>query len=366
MRSNKRSRSCQVPAARRIVDDVDIFGVSEAPEKDEKEGASERDAPALLQGPVLEASASPAKLVARIEITEEQALAIENYEQGTNEWGIARRGSQTRLPDGSFYSERASAEPGFTFIPGRLTASNFGTAVKHNAYATPEQLIQDMLWGVVRQNEAMRYGSEMEDVACDVFETALYMLSGGNLCVDHKGLMLSCPGLRRERPDGTVYYEGWCGTSPDGLVRFPSSQPGTTHLLEIKCPSMNKRNFYSERAKNERFGIPWYYYDQIMGICGLQHLPESYFVVHLPDRTQVLKFVFNAPYFMMLYDGMRKFWFEQYLPAAVLCAQGRLLVGDVDERTMQLQVDMSGEVHRADVTLQEDIGSSVSGVSSVI
>jgi len=318
--------------------------------------------------PVLEANVSAAELISRMRVTAEEADVIERYDQGTTEWLLSRRGTQTRLKDGRFYSDTVPKP--LCFLPGRLTASNFGTAVGHNKYSGADKLIEDMLWGVVVSNDAMRYGSEMEPVACDVFETALFFLTGGAMHVEHRGLMLACPAIYDEESNT---YEGWCGTSPDGIIHWKegASQAGTTtttttssippspprpwahppghrSLLEIKCPSVNKRNFYSERYGNERFGIPHYYYDQIMGICGLQHLGEAFFVVHLPDRTQVLKFAFDAAYFAELFAGMRRFWFEEYLPAALACAHGRLVQGEIAVR------EEHGEFERPDMELEEE------------
>jgi len=314
-----------------------------AEDVDEEHGDDEGPVAHEKVCPVLERGVTAQMLVDRVRVSGSEASRIEGYEQGTKEWHLSRRGSQTRI-DGEIYSTLAKDEPGFRFLPGRLTASNFGTAVGHNKYSPPEELVKDMLWGTVVSNEAMAYGSKMEPVACHIFETALFFLTGGGIEIEHRGLMLGCPGLRVEQEEGTgkegeqeAVYEGWAGTSPDGIIHWKrpsqpsphSPSPPRPSLLEIKCPSVNKRNFYSERYGNERFRIPHYYYDQIMGICGLNHLPDAYFVVYLPDRTQVQKFEFNEPYFRELFKGMRSFWFDKYLPAAVACAQGRMIVGQV-------------------------------------
>lgn len=339
---------------------------------EDSEGDGEAEVPREMC-PVLEPNVGTEDLVSRMRVTAEEAEMIERYDQGTTEWLLSRRGTQTRLPDGQFYSDTVPKP--LRFLPGRLTASNFGTAVGHNKYSGAGKLIEDMLWGVVVSNDAMRYGSEMEPVACDVFETALFFLTGGGMHVEHRGLMLACPALYDVESNT---YEGWCGTSPDGIINWkqsgqsgqsssstsahpsPSTLPppplrswahptGHRSLLEIKCPSVNKRNFYSERYGNERFGIPHYYYDQIMGICGLQHLSEAFFVVHLPDRTQVLKYTFDAAYFAELFSGMRRFWFEQYLPAALACARGKLVKGEIAVR------EENRDFEEPDMELEEDV-----------
>jgi hypothetical protein len=323
-----------------------------SPARKRARGASEADGAAASPPlhpmcPVLEAGATAELLTQRVMVTASEAAAIEAYEQGSEAWLLSRRGTQTRLKDGSFWSDRelerraamgsdeaaAAAEPPLRFLPGRLTASNFGTAVGHNKYTSADALVEDMLWGVVVSNEAMRYGSETEPVACDIFETALFFLTGGHVRVEHRGLMLACPGLEIKAGGGgersEPRYEGWCGTSPDGIVHYSGPYARPPSLLEIKCPSGNRRLFYSDRAGHDRYGIPHYYFDQIQGIMGLQHLADALFVVHLPDRTQVARYVFQPAYFDELARGLRAFWFERYLPAAVACARGRLRRGAI-------------------------------------
>lgn len=292
--------------------------------------------------PAIEPGVSAADLVARVRVTAEEAARIEGYEQGTKEWHLSRRGTQTRI-NGTLYSETEESK-GEPFVPGRLTASNFGTAVGHNKYSSPNALIEDMLWGTVVSNEAMAYGSKMEPVACRVFELAMKFITGGDSSVEHRGLMLACPTLFDE---STNTYEGWAGTSPDGIVNWRSGAPRS--LLEIKCPSVNKRTFYSERSGADiaKFKIPHYYYDQIMGICGLQQLGDAFFVVHLPDRTQILRFAFNEPYWKELFVGMRAFWFDKYLPAALACARGQLVRGQIRAAALVRYELDAGDVEEA-------------------
>lgn len=305
----------------------DVLGVDELGHAMDEEQSDAESPPHVprVRCPVLEPGVSREALVSRMRVSLTEAREIETYEQGTEAWFLSRRGTQTRLPDGSLWSERAGKP--LRFQPGRLTASNFGTAVGHNKYSGPDSLVADMLWGTVVSNEAMRYGSAMEPVACGVFESAMFFLTGGAISVEHRGLMLACPGLKEEGAPEPM-YEGWAGTSPDGIVHDRTRPAEAPWLLEIKCPSVNKRTFYDERRGNEAFGIPHYYYDQIQGIMGLQRLPMAWFVVHLPERTQLSLYRFDAAYYAELLAGMRAFWFDRYLPAALACAQGRLYVGE--------------------------------------
>lgn len=307
---------------------------------------------------VLDANATTKQLIESVRVSESQAAKLCAAEQGTEAWLIARRGSQARMSDGTLLSDKQLKEHGTAapFRAARLTASVFGTALGHNKYASEEDLIKDMLWGTVQPNADMAYGSMMEDVACEVFEKMLFLLSGGATKVEHAGLMLDAPTLRcgTDPESGEAVYEGWAGTSPDGLVHVPCDTK--VQLLEIKCPSRNKSNFYSDRNAHQRFCIPWYYYDQIQGIMGLRKLSTSYFVVYLPDRTQILKYEFNAPYFKSLLNGLRDFWYTRYIPEALACARGEIARGhlraDADLST-ELE-DIHGSVERwIETELQE-------------
>ena len=73
----------------------------------------------------------------------QQRLRIEQAPQGSREWLDARK--------------------------YRLTASNFGAAAGRNRFRSPEQLVQDMLYGEFKGNEATRWGSQMESVALDAY-----------------------------------------------------------------------------------------------------------------------------------------------------------------------------------------------------
>ncbi len=73
----------------------------------------------------------------------QQRLRIEQAPQGSREWLDARK--------------------------YRLTASNFGAAAGRNRFRSPEQLVQDMLYGKFKGNDATRWGSQMESVALDAY-----------------------------------------------------------------------------------------------------------------------------------------------------------------------------------------------------
>jgi len=83
-------------------------------------------------------------LMERLQVDDaQQRRRIEQTPQGTQEWLDARK--------------------------YRLTASNFGAAAGRNRFRSPEQLVQDMLYGEFKGNDATRWGSQMESVALDAY-----------------------------------------------------------------------------------------------------------------------------------------------------------------------------------------------------
>ena len=83
------------------------------------------------------------KLYASLEITDEGRRHLAALEQGTTEWLDARR--------------------------NRLTGSNFGAAAGHNKWKSPEGLAHDMLYATFKGNDATRWGTAHEPVACDEY-----------------------------------------------------------------------------------------------------------------------------------------------------------------------------------------------------
>jgi hypothetical protein len=83
------------------------------------------------------------KLYASLEITDEGRRNLAALDQGTTEWLDARR--------------------------NRLTGSNFGAAAGHNKWKSPEGLAHDMLYATFKGNDATRWGTAHEPVACDEY-----------------------------------------------------------------------------------------------------------------------------------------------------------------------------------------------------
>jgi putative phage-type endonuclease len=230
----------------------------------------------------------------RLEVTQEQAEAIKNYEQGTAAW------LQSRV--------------------GRITGSNFGAAIGVNKYTSPRALLKQMLWGEFKGNAATRWGSENEDVARDEYvevkraEIATAPESEDavvGIQVEECGLVIN-----PERP--------WMGNSPDGIITLTyKSGASVKGLLEIKCPY--RKEFYTPDP------VPTYYYAQIQGTMGNLGLPWCDFVVWTPTAIQVTRVPFDQTYWdTKLLPGVTSFYFDKYLPLALHKENGTLRPNSLD------------------------------------
>lgn len=206
---------------------------------------------------------------------------------------------------------------------GRITASKFGGARNHCKYTTSVQVVKDMLWSTFRGNAATEYGTIHEDDGERAY--VRYMRHAHNLKaeqfeVSHTGLIVP------------VKYP-WTGISVDGFV-FDDSMPAGLKRggLEIKCPFSKKLYPF----------IPSQYYDQIMGAMGFLELPWWDFVVWTPETVQIRRFMFDPVYWeTQLYPKLEAFYFQQFLPSAVLKAQGKLITGSLH---VPVVIDLGGEV----------------------
>lgn len=206
---------------------------------------------------------------------------------------------------------------------GRLTASNFGSAAGHNKYCSPSDLVRETLWSIFQGNDATRYGSEREQVCCDIYEMWMRKkYPGSAVWVQHQGLWV-------------VKQLPMFGLSVDGLIHIDDK----VQLLEIKCPF--RKRFYDP--------IPHYYADQIQGIMGFLDVmgtPVDYahFVVYTPDATRVEKYSFQADYFYNeLLPTMLDWYRNQFLPALILYEDGQLVRGEV-RPVMEIGFDEDGEL----------------------
>ena len=201
----------------------------------------------------------------------EQRQRIEQTPQGSQDWLNARK--------------------------FRLTASNFGAAAGRNRFRSPKQLVQDMLYGEFKGNDATRWGSEKESVAFGDY-------------VDRKRGEFAADG----RPEESFFVTqsglhvcaeaGWLAASPDGHVNEGLDKG----LLEIKCP-------YSRRIYPS---IPDYYVDQVQGLCAILGYQWADFVVWTPEQMQVQRVDFDTRYWQgQLRPALVAFYRDLFLPAYV-------------------------------------------------
>lgn len=231
-----------------------------------------------------------------VDVSPEEVDRLENLQQGTQEWLDARR--------------------------FRISGSTVASLVNLSPYASFDEWVVDKLFHHTYSNAAMRHGSRTEAGARMLFERAMRLLglkdSRGRLddesfCVQERGFMIN--------PE----MGGWAGASPDGLVRIN----GQDAVLEIKCPFYDRKTFYSERDKYHLnpWGIPEQYYCQIQYLMHLLRRPFSYFVVHLPEKTQIMYFRYNRQFASALYDTAREVFYHRFLPTAVEYFRGQLPFG---------------------------------------
>lgn len=359
----------------------DPFAGLEIVEEDAPAGGGAPSPPPAPHAMVIDPHATTGSVAKSARVSKTYAIKIRNIAQRSLWWAFARSGSQTFIEViNMLLSEAIASEVDLVaefrallvrddgtqkFQPKIISASLFGAAVGHSPYTTQDALVADMLWGLTRSNDAMRYGSMKEDDADEIFTFAMFFLSGGEVEMEHHGLILDVPALEcgKDESTGEPAYEGWCGVSPDGVLQIKRDGAVVDRqLVEYKCPFYQQRKFYSECKKHWRFGIAQYYYDQVQGISGLLGFRDIYFVVHLPDRTQVLKFVHNEAYSRSLIVALRDFWHNRYLPAAVLCARGALRVGEIDVVDRAELGEIDAQVHR---TLEEDLLALQRSVRSI-
>lgn len=231
--------------------------------------------------------------------------AIAGVEQRTDAWFAARR--------------------------GRVTASNFGAVAGVSPYTSPQQALRAMLWPrKFFSNAACRWGTAQEPVAAAAFEDVLRRAAAATPSPpDRQTVRFHYPGLV-VCPDLPCF-----GVSPDGLVVLEEKGTTTVRGLEIKCP-------YRKRLYGN---IPPQYYAQIQGTAGLMNLHEGYyFVTWTPSEMSVDRYAFDATYFhSFLRPALERFYFERYLPRALLLAAGRLPPGQTDLVAFHVTIRLDDE-----------------------
>lgn len=211
-----------------------------------------------------------------------------------------------------------------------ITASDFGAAVGHNAYSSPDDVLEKKLWDSFVGNDATAWGSHCEDMAAAAF----------------------LAWAKRENPDAKVmlHHENlmksastpWMAVSPDGfLERTDASGKRTMELVEFKCPTRESRGGLNVHPYAHYPGnIPPYYADQVQGISGYLNtnlggyrglpLTGIYFVVWRPKRLWVTRVPVDAAYYNgTLLPSLKTFFFGRMLPAFAHKYNGRLRNGDI-------------------------------------
>jgi len=235
----------------------------------------------------------------------------------------------------------------------RLTTSNFGAAAGHNDYMTPKALVAQMLWGNFKGNAATRWGTYYESVALAEYvnnKTREIALNRETVDALREGKLVQALDFSVQERGLVVNPEYcWMGCSPDGVVYTRDcSQGRVCYLIEIKCPK--SETFYSKQKKYQKSkhknipaGIPYHYYDQIMGCMANLGLPFADFIVWTPAGMEVTRYNFDKEYWTeTLLPLLKKWYFDLFLPALALKQAGKLKPGQTEEcLDIDLDVDFA-------------------------
>lgn len=226
----------------------------------------------------------------RMEVTADDVNRIMTVEQRSDEWLNARK--------------------------ARLTGSIFGSALGHNKYSTPRQLLKELLWSSFEGNPATRHGTKNEPLVQKLYEKFIAKhYPNENCSVIYPGLIIC-----KKHP--------WLAGSPDGLSKIGALRL----LLEIKCPFYKKSYPY----------IPHYYYDQIQGIMGILKLDFCDFVTWSDEIFQVRRFKFDPVYWnKVMFPGLQAFYMNEYLPRLIWKEEGLLKQGEIDVKDEEVNVNVA-------------------------
>jgi hypothetical protein len=208
-----------------------------------------------------------------------------------------------------------------------LTASVFGAAAGSNPYQSPQDLLEEKLWGTFNGNALTVWGNEHEPHARESFLkwfkeflSARYFFAGR---ADSDNPIFEL------KEDNAIKFsaEPWLAVSPDGILYYEDAD-GTkkVSLVEFKCPTRdNAANpLASPYAKYENC-LPSYYKDQVQGICGylndnkyltLGTIDDIWFVVWRPSKTWITHLKADSTYYTkILKPKLFSWYFKLYLPA---------------------------------------------------
>jgi putative phage-type endonuclease len=212
-----------------------------------------------------------------------------------------------------------------------ITASDFGGAVGHNSFSSPEEVIERKLWDTFHGNDATAWGSYCEDLAAESFVAWMRkILPCSTVTLHQENLMKSASAP-------------WMAVSPDGLLEcVDASGQRTIDLVEFKCPVRDARRGGSGAHPYSHYSgnVPPYYMDQVQGISGYVNtylggyrglpLRGIWFVVWRPLRMWVTRVPIDAAYYLnLLLPALEKFYFGKLLPAFAHKYNGRIRKGEI-------------------------------------
>lgn len=182
----------------------------------------------------------------------------------------------------------------------RLTASNFGIAIGHSNFSTPEELA-DQIAGISKKSftpeaiQRMGYGTQMEPVARQWYATT-------------RGVEVNEVGIAIPKWDPMI------GGSLDGNV-------GSDGCIEIKCVAKMYEPL-KKRIANSTVSKDWSHiwkthFDQMQGCMAITNKKWCDYVVFCPaeDQVYVERIPFQPEYWeKILYPGLRHFLEKLLLP----------------------------------------------------
>lgn len=206
-----------------------------------------------------------------------------------------------------------------------LTASNFGSASGSNPYQTPQDLVEEKLWGTFNGNALTVWGNEHEPHARESFLAWFReFLSNRYFFAGRKDFENPIFQLKE---DNAIKYseEPWLAVSPDGILEYEDSDgQNKVSLVEFKCPTKDNSNKLKSPYDKYELSIPPYYMDQVQGICGYlnQHkyskskFEDIWFVVWRPTMTWITHLKADQDYYKKILKPKLIHWyFKLYLPA---------------------------------------------------
>jgi putative phage-type endonuclease len=206
-----------------------------------------------------------------------------------------------------------------------LTASNFGSASGSNPYQTPQDLVEEKLWGTFNGNALTVWGNEHEPHARESFIAWFReFLSNRYFFAGRKDFESPIFKLKE---DNAIKFpeEPWLAVSPDGILEYEDADgQNKVSLVEFKCPTKDNSNKVLSPYDKYESSIPSYYMDQVQGICGYlnQHkystskFEDIWFVVWRPTLTWITHLKADQDYYKnILKPKLIHWYFKLYLPA---------------------------------------------------